>query len=84
MRGGDSSCWRDHGQRLRRLDDASGVDSYVDLVAELIRRGWSDADLKKLTGQNILRVLRTAEQVSAKQRAVWPASEDLITDLDKK
>ena len=66
------------------IDDATGVDSYVDLIAELVRRGWSDADLKKLTGQNVLRVLRAAEQVAAKQRAVWPASEDLITDLDKK
>jgi membrane dipeptidase len=65
------------------IDGASGVDAYVDLIAELIRRGWTDADLKKLTGQNILRVMRAVEQVSANQRAAWPASEDLIADLDK-
>ena len=31
------------------------VSKFPDLFAELIRRGWSDADLKKLAGQNLLR-----------------------------
>ena len=65
------------------IDGVSGVDSYVDLVAELAGRGWSDADLKKLTGQNILRVMRAVEQVAASQANRFPA-EDRITDLDKK
>ena len=65
------------------IDGVSGVDSYVDLVAELARRGWTDADLKKLTGQNILRVLRGVEQVAQSQAARLPA-EDRITDLDGK
>ena len=34
------------------------VSKFPDLFAELIRRGWSDADLKKLAGQNLLRALR--------------------------
>ncbi len=42
------------------MEDVSG---YPVLFAELIRRGWSDADLRKLAGENILRVLREVEQV---------------------
>ena len=33
------------------------------LFAELIRRGWSDEDLAKLAGGNVLRVMRQAEAV---------------------
>lgn len=40
------------------------VASYPNLFAELIRRGWSDADLAKLAGGNLLRALRQAEAVS--------------------
>lgn len=43
------------------------VSKFPDLFAELIRRGWSDADLKKLAGQNLLRALRQAEQVARAQ-----------------
>jgi membrane dipeptidase len=39
------------------------VSRYPVLFAELIRRGWSDGDLLKLAGGNILRVLRAAENV---------------------
>jgi membrane dipeptidase len=42
----------------------TGVESYPNLFAELIRRGWSDANLAKLAGGNILRVLRRAEAVA--------------------
>jgi membrane dipeptidase len=49
------------------LPDGMGdVAGYPVLFAELIRRGWSDADLKKLAGENILRVLRDVE--SARDR----------------
>jgi membrane dipeptidase len=41
-----------------------GVDRYPALLAELMRRGWSDADISKLAGENLLRALATAEQVS--------------------
>lgn len=41
-----------------------GVEGYPNLFAELIRRGWSDRDLAKLAGGNVLRVLRKAEAVS--------------------
>jgi len=41
-----------------------GVEDYPNLFAELIRRGWSDSNLAKLAGGNVLRVLRQAEAVS--------------------
>jgi membrane dipeptidase len=40
------------------------VSTYPDLLAELMRRGWSDADVAKLAGGNILRVLDQAEAVA--------------------
>lgn len=43
------------------LEDVSG---YPLLFAELIRRGWSDADLTLLAGENVLRALAKAEDVS--------------------
>ena len=42
----------------------SDVSMYPNLFAELIRRGWSDADLKLLAGENVLRALERAEAVS--------------------
>ena len=44
------------------------VSKFPDLFAELIRRGWRDDDLRKLAGQNLLRVLRQAEAVSKRLR----------------
>jgi membrane dipeptidase len=37
------------------------VAKFPDLIAELLRRGWSDQDVKKVAGLNALRVLRAAE-----------------------
>jgi membrane dipeptidase len=42
-----------------------GVETYPLLFAELIRRGWTDENLQKLAGGNILRALETAEKVAA-------------------
>jgi membrane dipeptidase len=42
----------------------SDVSMYPNLFAELIRRGWSDADLRLLAGENVLRALERAEAVS--------------------
>lgn len=48
------------------LDDVAG---YPNLVAELLARGWSKADLAKLTWSNAVRVLRDAEAVAREQSA---------------
>lgn len=41
------------------MEDVTG---YPQLFAELIRRGWNDADLRKLAGENVLRVLAVVER----------------------
>lgn len=48
-----------------------GVDRFPALLAEMMRRGWSDADVAKLAGGNVLRAMTTAEQV-AKSMATMP------------
>jgi membrane dipeptidase len=45
------------------LDDVS---CYPNLFAELIRRGWTDANLAKLASGNILRVMRDVEVVAGR------------------
>ena len=54
----DGNDWWPEG-----LDDVS---TYPKLFAELVRRGWSDQDLKKLAGENVLRAWSKAEDVAAR------------------
>ncbi|HEX8626426.1 MAG TPA: dipeptidase [Allosphingosinicella sp.] len=49
-----------------------GVETYPALLAELARRGWSDSDLAKLAGGNILRVMERVEAVSAGMKNAPP------------
>jgi membrane dipeptidase len=51
----------------------NSVSGYPLLFAELIRRGWSDQDLAKLAGGNVLRVLRQAEAVANSMKDESPA-----------
>jgi membrane dipeptidase len=55
----------DPGEAPAGMDSVSG---YPLLFAELIRRGWSDANLAKLAGGNVLRVMRQAEAVAASMK----------------
>jgi membrane dipeptidase len=55
----------------------ASVDGYPLVFAELIRRGWSDSDLAKLAGGNVLRVMRRAEAVAASMKDVPPALDKL-------
>ncbi|MGW4803720.1 dipeptidase [Kitasatospora sp. NPDC004272] len=61
------------------LEDVSG---YPALVAELLRRGWSEADLAKLTWHNALRALRGAETVARRLRAERRPSNATREQLD--
>ncbi len=54
------------------------VSTYPRLFAELIRRGWRDADLVKLAGGNLLRVFRRAEGVARRLRRTRPPSSATI------
>ena len=62
----DGNDWWPEG-----LDDVS---TYPRLFAELIRRGWSDADLRKLAGENVLRAMEETERVAARLQRERPAS----------
>lgn len=60
------------------------VSKYPDLFAELIRRGWSDGDLRKLAGENLLRAFAKAETVAKLLRKERPASTGRIEALDRR
>jgi len=59
------------------------VDRYPALLVELMRRGWTDGEVAKVAGENVLRVLAAAERVAAKLRALRPPAETVI-DVDLK
>ena len=76
----DAADHIDHIQRIAGIDhigiggDFDGITSvpegledvskYPALTAELLRRGYKDAEIKKILGLNILRVMRDAESVA--------------------
>lgn len=51
----------------------NSVSGYPLLFAELIHRGWSDKNLAKLAGANVLRAMRKAEAVAASMKDEPPA-----------
>ena len=51
------------------LEDPS---RFVYLTAELLRRGYSDKDVTKVLGGNLLRVFRTAEKVASSMANIFP------------
>ncbi len=61
------------------LEDVSG---FPRLFAALICNGWSDEDLRKLAGQNLLRAMRKAEQVAQALQKQRPPSHATIEQLD--
>jgi membrane dipeptidase len=46
------------------VQDLDNVSTYPALTAELLKRGYSDGDVKKILGENVLRAFREAEKVS--------------------
>jgi membrane dipeptidase len=67
-------------ETVRGLEDVS---KYPDLLAELVKRGWTDAEIRGLAGANILRVLERAEVVAARLQKTRPASTKTIQQLDR-
>ncbi len=61
------------------LEDVSGFPS---LIAELLRRGYQDDEVRAIAGGNILRVMRGAEAVAQALQATTAPSEATIEDLD--
>ena len=61
------------------LEDAS---TYPALLAELARRGYSEDDLAKVAGLNLLRVMDAADEVARELQRELPASDVLLEDVD--
>ena len=54
-------------------DGITGVDAYPRILAALMVNGWSEADIRKLAGDNMLRVMRAVEAVAAGRRGERPS-----------
>jgi membrane dipeptidase len=66
-----------------RLPEGLGdVSQFPDLLAELLRRGYSDDDVRRIAGGNLLRLLRDAESVARRLQAERGPSERTIEELD--
>jgi membrane dipeptidase len=52
-----------------------GVDRFPALLIELMRRGWTDGDIAKVAGENVLRVMAACERVAAELRGERAPSE---------
>ena len=55
------------------VEGLEDVSKYPALTAELLRRGYSDGDVKKILGLNVLRVMRKAETVAASLKSEPPS-----------
>jgi membrane dipeptidase len=66
------------------VEGLEDVSKYPALFAELSRRGWSEAALTKLAGENLLRAFSEAEAVSRKLRLTRRPSTATIEMLDWK
>jgi len=64
------------------IEGLEDVSTFPALFAELARRGWTAADLRKLAGENLLRVLAQTERVSRRLRRSEPPSTKTILQLD--
>jgi membrane dipeptidase len=63
-------------------DGLTDVSCYPALLAELLRRGWTEEDCAKLAGGNILRVMHEAEVAARELSRQRPPSTARIEDLD--
>jgi membrane dipeptidase len=61
------------------MDDVS---RFPWLTAELLRRGYSDDDVRKILGGNLLRVMRQAEQTAARLQRERGPSQAVIDVMD--
>lgn len=63
-------------------DGLEDVSTYPALFAELSRRGWTEDELRKLAGENVLRVWREAEAVARRLQRERPPSTATYEQLD--
>jgi membrane dipeptidase len=65
-------------------DGLQDVSRYPALLEELARRGYSDDDLRKVAGLNILRAMRQAEEVAARLQRETRPNDARIEEVDKR
>ena len=58
------------------------VSTYPALLKELLIRGYSDQDIAKIAGENLLRVMNDAEAVAARLQTLEPPRDDLLHEID--
>ena len=61
-------------------EGVTGVDAYPTILAALMEAGWTEADIRKLAGENLLRVMRGVEAVAARKRDERPSLATLIPE----
>ena len=64
-------------------DGLDGPREVPNLFAELLRRGYSEADCGRIASGNILRALEAAEAVATRLQRAGPPGEAAIADLDQ-
>ncbi|MFN8573170.1 MAG: dipeptidase [Gemmatimonadaceae bacterium] len=73
----------DFGSLTNHPKGLEDVSRYPYLTAELLRRGYTDAQVKKIIGENFLRVMRQVEQTAARLQRTRGPGVELIEDLDR-
>ena len=73
------SAVRDASRARRRTRPQT---SRTGLIAELLRRGYAENDVRAIAGGNVLRVMRGAEAAARRIQAEQPPSEATIEALD--
>jgi membrane dipeptidase len=66
---------------VQGLEDVS---TYPMLLAELVKRGWTDREIRGVASENVLRVLAQAEAEAKRIRATRGPSLKTIEQLDRK
>jgi len=58
------------------------VSAFPALLGELMYRGWSEIDLQKVAGLNVLRVLRGVEGVAMEMRGAFPSARVTLREIE--
>jgi membrane dipeptidase len=71
------------GMGSEKIEGLEDVSKYPFLFAELLRRGWTGDELRKVSNGNILRVLAENEKVAARLQKTRKPSTKTIDELDR-
>lgn len=54
-------------------EEVDGVDAYPRILSALMDLGWTEADIRKLAGENVLRTMRAVEAVASARASERPS-----------